>query len=51
MKIEEKERILKEDIVSTSPSASIEDDDLSIFIAVGWIDATSTDEIAKRQIL
>lgn len=49
--VEEKSRNLKEDIVPTSLRASIEDDDLNIFIAAGWIDAESIDTITERQIL
>lgn len=49
--IEEKSRHRKEEIFATSYKASIEDDDLEIFIAAGWIEASSVDEIAERQIV
>lgn len=48
--IEEKSRQLKEDIIPTSYRASIEDDDLEIFLAAEWIETSSIDEITERQV-
>lgn len=46
----EKARHLKEDIIPTSLRALIEDDDLIICIAAGWINATSLEKITEKQI-
>lgn len=46
----EKRRHIKEDIIPTFLRASIEDDDLRICIAAGWIDASSIEQITEEQI-
>lgn len=47
--MEERSRQLKKDIIPTSSKASIEDDDLKIFIADERIEASSTNETTERQ--
>lgn len=47
---EEKSRHVKEEIVATSLKESKDDEDLEIFLAIGWIAAASIDKITKSQI-
>lgn len=46
----EKGKHLKGEIILTSYRAYIKDDDLKIFIAAGWVDYSSIDELMKRKI-
>lgn len=48
--VDEKGKGLKEDIILASLWASIEEDDLNISIAAGWINAASLNKIAEKQI-
>lgn len=50
-KVEEKARRLKEKIAPTSLRATIEEGCVGISITVGWVDASSTDVLTKREIL
>lgn len=47
---EEQPRHLKEEIVPASCRASIDDDDLKIFISAGCIESSSIDELTEPQI-
>lgn len=46
-----KGRHLKEEIVATSYKASIDDGDLRIFIAAGWVECSTVYELTNRQII
>lgn len=48
--IEESSRYLKEEVIATSLRVSMENENLKIFIAAGWIEAPSLDEVTERQI-
>lgn len=50
IKLQEKARRLKADIIFMSRSASIKND-LGILIVAGWIELSSIDKIAEKQIL
>lgn len=49
-RIEEKGRQSNKEIVPTSIRALVEAKNLKIFIAAGWIEASSIDGITKRQM-
>lgn len=48
--VREKSKQLKENPIHTSYRASIEDGDLMIVVAAGWVDSASIDELTETQI-